>query len=461
MKQETHATLDDLRLALHGVTSPFLCGGMFVPKEPVTLVFKNQTRFKVVRPEKSLDQERELKPLLERCEPAPFGEGKKTRYDRTVRDAFQLKAARGGLTVLNFDPEAAGILKQIQRELVPHDPNLISAELYTANVYTRGGHFDRHKDTPRGADMFGTLVVCLPSQFSGGELALSHRGIVRKFDWGSEIQSQKEPHQIRWAAFFGDVDHQISRVYFGARVTLTYLLRLGAGDAPHRADAGEDLTPHIQAAWQALLADQTFLPEGGILAYPCCHLYHQDARLPQDQSPITHQPMPVLKGRDHLVAATALQAGLEITFNPYMFEDCADETWQLDRFPTRKEQARLRKQMDADGLKRILPIRASSGDEGDFGLTWLDPRPSTDSTTRRSEAENESEVAAATHLHSCEYCPWGYFGNEGSDVDLYTYAALHVGIPALGEGPRMARKPPKRPPAKRAPTTRKRGRRKD
>src|SRR5262249_25601191 len=151
-------------LAIHGVTSPFSCEGSFVPAKPVTLVFRDKTRYEVTRAKNVFDQNAELKPLLEQCKPAPFGEGKKTRFDRRVRDALQLKAENDGFTVENFDPKSAGILKKIQRELVPHDPNPISAELYTLNVYTEGGHFAQHKDTPRGSDMFGTLVVCLASQ---------------------------------------------------------------------------------------------------------------------------------------------------------------------------------------------------------------------------------------------------------------------------------------------------------
>lgn len=156
----------------------------------------------------------------------------------------------------------------------------------------------------------------------------------------------------------------------------------------------------------------------------------------------------MLKGRDHLVAATALQAGLKVTFNPYMFENCADETWQLDRFPTRDEQSRLDSQMDSAGLKDILPIRASSEQEGNFGVTWIEPPPTSDEQTWRSESEDDSGLPAAAHLHSCEYCPWGYFGNEASEVDLYTYAALHIKIPPFGRGLRAANKALKRTPAK-------------
>ncbi len=456
MSQKARTTLENLRLALHGVSSPFSCEGTFVPDKSVTLVFKDRTRFEVNRAKSAFDQKTDLKPLLEHCKPAPFGEGKKTRYDRGIRDALQLKAENGGFSVENFDPESAGILKKVQRELVPHDPNPISAELYTVNVYTDGGHFAPHKDTPRGSDMFGTLVVCLPSRFGNGKLVLSHRGIVRRFDWARTIEAQEKPNQLHWAAFFGDVDHQIERIWSGARVTLTYLLRRGAGSPPSRDAADEDLAPRVQEAWRALLADESFLPEGGTLAYPSCHLYHQDARFQQEPSPITQQSVTLLKGRDYLTAATALQAGLEVTFNPYMFENCADETWQLDRFPTRDEKARLGSQMDSTDLENVLPIRASSENKGDFGITWLEPPPTSDKTSWRSEKNDDSELPAAAHLHSCEYCPWGNFGNEGSEIDLYTYAALHVKIPPFGQGLRRVNKPLSRTPVKRERPTRKR-----
>lgn len=455
MSGKAQSTLENLRLAIHGVAAPFSCEGTCAPKKPVTLIFRDQTRFEVTRAKNTFEQKNALKPLLEHCKPAPFGHGKKTRYDRNVRDALQLNAERGGFSIEGFEPESAGILKKIQRELVPHDPNPISAELYSVNVYTDGGHFAPHKDTPRGNDMFGTLVVCLPSQFRSGKLVLSHRGVVQKYDWGSAIDKQKTPKQLRWAAFFGDVDHQIERIWSGARVTLTYLLRRGENGAPMRGVAGEDLAPRIQEAWQALLADKSFLPNGGILGYPCCHLYHQDARFQSKQRSIDWQTSTMLKGRDHLVAATLLQAGLKLSFNPYMFENCADETWQLDRFPTSKEKSNLGRQVDASDLEEALPIRASSEKKGDFGVTWLEPPPSSDKSTWQSKEDRDLELPAAAHLHSCDYCPWGYFGNESSEVDLYTFAALHIAIPKFGRGPRAATKPATRAMVKSKRSTRK------
>jgi hypothetical protein len=448
MSEKAQGATERLRLAIHGVTTPFCCDGTCNPDKPVTLVFSDGARFEVVRAKSDFDQEGALRPLLERSKQAPFGKGKKTRYDRRVRDALQLKAEDAEVRVDNFDPEAAGILKKVQRELVPHDPNRISAELHAVNVYTKGGHFAPHKDTPRGSDVFGTLVVCLPSQFFRGRLLLNHRGVVQKFDWGRAIRTQKQPNQLHWVAFFGDVDHQIEEIGSGARVTLSYLLRRGNEGAPIPETADEALAPRVQEAWRALLADRNFLPKGGTLAYPCCHLYHQDARFQRKQSPIMQKSVTMLKGRDHLVGATALQAGLIVTFQPYMFENCADETWQLDRFPTRNEQGLLGSQADSSDLENALPIRASSEQEGDFGVTWLEPPPNSDHSSWRAESEDDSGLPAAAHLHSCEYCPWGYFGNEASDVDLYTYAALDIKVPPFGRGLRVANKWLKRTPVK-------------
>ena len=44
----------------------------------------------------------------------------------------------------------------------------VIAELYKLNVYSGpSGMFKPHIDTPRGCTQFGSLVVCLPTEFKG------------------------------------------------------------------------------------------------------------------------------------------------------------------------------------------------------------------------------------------------------------------------------------------------------
>jgi len=445
-RQHDPSLLEGLRHAVHGLHAPFACGGTLVPDQPLTLCFKDQTRLPVLRAPRPFDQEQLLQPLGKRCTPAPFGQGRKTRYDRSVRNALQLKAEGGAFSVLHFDPHAAGLLEQIRRALVPQDPTPLTAELDTLNIYASDGHFAPHKDTPRGSDMLGTLVVCLPSQFANGALVVKHQGVFETFDWGEAIRQQAEPTRLHWAAFFGDVDHHIERVWGGLRVTVTYLLRRGPGSDPLSVVAPEARPTLIQDTLRALLAERRFLPRGGTLAFPCAHLYHQDTRFQRPQQPLSRQTVSALKGRDHLVAAAVLAAGLAVTFCPYVIETCADETWQLERFPTPREQAALGEQMDPTDLEEALAIRGSSEEAGDFGLTWVDPPPHFNglptmypgAVAGRAQTP-DPELPALAHLHACEYSATGYFGNEGSDVDFYTYGVLHVAIPPYGEGPRVVR----------------------
>lgn len=438
--------LGGFRHAVHGLRAPFTCGGTLVPAQAVTLCFPDNTQIAVQRAKDTFEQEQLLRPLVERCTGAAFGMGRKTRYDRTVRDALQIKAEGGAFSVPHFDPAATGILEQIRRELAPHVPDALTAELYNLNVYGRGGHFVPHKDTPRGSDMLGTLVVCLPAQFSNGAFVVKHHGVFHTYDWSDEIREQAEPTRIHWAAFFGDVDHQIERVWGGLRVTLTYLIRRGGTNIGRSAVPGggrEALNTLVRQKLRALLDDRRFLARGGTLALPCSHLYHQDARFQRKQRPISRQTVSSLKGRDHVVAAAAMAEGLEVTLCPYMIETCADETWQLDHFPTQRERAALDDRMSPWDLEEALPIRASSGNAGDFDVVWVDPPPHFNGqpTMYPEIAEGRAhavdpDLPALMHLHACEYSSTGYFGNEGSEIDLYVYCALHVTIPPYGEGAR-------------------------
>jgi len=444
------ALLEGLHHAVHGLSAPFACCGTLVPEQPVTLCFRDKTQISVLRARDTFEQERLLRPLADRCAVAAFGMGRKTRYDLTVRDALQIKTEGGAFSVLHFDPVAAGILEQIRRELVPQVPDSLTAELYNLNVYARGGHFLPHKDTPRGSDMLGTLVVCLPSQFSNGALVVKHHGVFQTYDWGNAIREQTEPARIHWAAFFGDVDHQIERVWGGLRVTLTYLIRRGAStvlDAVSGRDRGA-LNTLVRQKLRVLLEDRRFLARGGTLAFPCSHLYHQDARFQRKQRPLSRQTVSALKGRDYEVAAAAMAEGLDVTLYPYMIETCADETWQLDHFPTPRERAALGDRMDPTDLENSLTVLASSEDAGGFDVVWVDPPPhfNAQPTMYPEVSEGRAHTAdpdlpALMHLHACEYSATGYFGNEGSEIDLYVYGALHAAIPPYGKGARAVTNP--------------------
>jgi hypothetical protein len=133
-----------------------------------------------------------------------------------------------------------------------------------------------------------------------------------------------------------------------------------------------------------------------------------------------------------------------VTLCPYMIETCVDETWQLEHFPTPREQAALGDQMDPTDIESALAVRDSAEDAEAFGVIWVDPPPHFNFAPTMypgGTSAKDPDLPAIAHLHSCEYSATGYFGNEGSDIDLYVYGALHVAIPPYGEGARAVTRP--------------------
>lgn len=443
-RRSTHeaAILDELERLAHGINAPFVCGGSIVPEAPVSLRFKDGAELAVSRQANILEQAKALEPLVARCGKAPFGRGRRTLYDPAVRDALQLKAADGAFAVQNFDPLRSGILDAIRSQLAPLDPNPLSAELYSLNVYGSGGHFQPHKDTPRGGDMMGSLVICLPSQFVFGSFVVSHHGVHKIFDWAEDIRHQADPTALHWAAFFGDVDHAIREVFGGLRVTLTYILRRGEGaqPVPQPPDAPAEL---LHRRLVTAVADRHFLPRGGILGFPCFHMYSQEPWLQRKRGPLGKAAALKLKGRDQQIALAAMEAGLSVSLQPYLTESCADLTWQLNSFPSPASLDRLGYRVGPDDLEHALSIASEPDAPADFGVTWIGQTPRFNFGAQKpqpmSEKESENpqpDEPALRQIHACEYSHTGYFGNEGGDTEFYVYAALQVTVPSLGEATR-------------------------
>lgn len=94
--------------------------------------------------------------------------------DPSYRKALKLDSTN---FAINFSPERLGIIDQIEKRLgnSPFEKRKsrgVYAELYKLNCYSQGDFFKAHKDTPRAANMLGSLVVNLPTVHSGGELSM-------------------------------------------------------------------------------------------------------------------------------------------------------------------------------------------------------------------------------------------------------------------------------------------------
>jgi predicted 2-oxoglutarate/Fe(II)-dependent dioxygenase YbiX len=266
------------------------------------------------------DQANYLKEFVGEAKPALFGKGTETLHDPSVRNGRQLAASDFSI---NIGPEELRkVVKKVQLGL-----GLVigvEAELYALNIYEEGGHFETHKDTPRDAGMFGTLVLCLPSVFQGGtlEVEMDHGPTESFFDSG--LSFQKDDVELPWCAFFSDADHRVRNVLGGVRVTLTYILRhrsgvLVPGTSP-RAQRDEEMVGELTGIFSTLesLSHMDVIKERYRLSFPCQHLYINSLVFGEGDasSPLPLSAIQMLKGRDLLIARAAHEAGLRVYVQP-------------------------------------------------------------------------------------------------------------------------------------------------
>lgn len=216
------------------------------------------------------------------CKPSYFRRGDIDVMDTSYRRASELvprtdttppDVIMPGQFATTFElAQYPRIMDEVKRVLCGGLDIGVAAQLYKVNVYGPGGHFNVHRDTPTSPIMFGSLVVCLPHYFEGGELMLGGEGaegeVIETTEW-----SPQSGEAIQWIAFFGDVIHKVQPVTFGHRVTLTY--RLEYADIIHRTMKHMSPTASVRDILQRAV-DKNRHHKGFIFAY-CKHMYAQRA----------------------------------------------------------------------------------------------------------------------------------------------------------------------------------------
>src|SRR5215472_2977237 len=166
--------------------------------------------------------------LLGLGRPARFGRGEETLTDPDVRDTWEipkhLVCAKWNEPILKV------ILGTVKEELGLPNAAELTADLHSLLVYEPNQFFLPHQDSEKGDSMIGTLVVTLPSSYTGGELMVG-LGDEWKAYGGSKTA-------LSLAAFYADCRHEVLRVTSGYRITLTYNLLLHGDTSRPAGDEG-------------------------------------------------------------------------------------------------------------------------------------------------------------------------------------------------------------------------------
>ncbi len=166
--------------------------------------------------------------LIEFGHPARFGRGAETLTDPDVRDTWEIP--KGLVSAVWNDASLTDILATVKDELgLPHRAEL-TADLHSLLVYEPDQFFLAHQDSEKDDSMIGTLVVTLPSNYTGGELIVGRDEELKAYRGSRSALSL--------VAFYADCRHEVLAVKSGYRITLTYNLLLRGDTSRPEGDAG-------------------------------------------------------------------------------------------------------------------------------------------------------------------------------------------------------------------------------
>jgi 2OG-Fe(II) oxygenase superfamily len=263
---------------------------------------------------------------------SPFGKGSQTLVDTSVRKSWQIDPEHFQLTNPEVDDLVGRLVEIVAKKLnVACGSENVTAELYKLLLCEEGAFFLPHQDGEKVDGMFGTLMICLPSKHTGGEIHLSHEG--RHLIFSTSNMSDLE---YSCAAWYSDVVHEVKPITSGYRLVLIYNLVQGSSGpittAASRTDSKSRLKM-VLSQWSAICnRDYPGIPR--ILAYKLSYKYS-----------ISSLSFNTLKGSDNVKFQHLDEVCKEEDFLLYLAhikkEDsgaCADNNaWRYDEDSARRD----------------------------------------------------------------------------------------------------------------------------
>jgi len=144
-----------------------------------------------------------------------------TLVDTEVRDTYQLEPSSIEIENPQWNTQLQILVDRVAKGL--GCSGKVEAKLYKLLLYKPGGHFKKHRDTEKDKNMFGTLILQLPSIHEGGDLVVHNRDNTHTvFDFGKS--TNRSAYGIHFAAHYADAEHEVTEIKSGYRLALVYSL---------------------------------------------------------------------------------------------------------------------------------------------------------------------------------------------------------------------------------------------
>ncbi|HVT57989.1 MAG TPA: 2OG-Fe(II) oxygenase [Thermoanaerobaculia bacterium] len=367
--------------------------------------------------------------LLRSARPARYGRREQTLLDRRVRDTGEIPASRVKIDRRRWNRTLLPMLAALGADLGLAPGQRLAAELHGMLVYGPGQFFKQHQDSERADGMVGTLVVTLPSTFTGGAIVVEHQGDAVTY------RATKQP--LSFIAFYADCRHEIRRVRTGYRIVLTYDLILEGEATAAEAPAGTvgALAPLLREHFTTPLPASPYRREDAPPREPPSRLVY----LLDHQYTARGLGWRRLKGNDAARAAAlraaAERAGCEVVLalaEVHETRDCQEDPWDS---PWYQRHRSWQRDEDDDWLAEDEPPADDPdtymvGDLLDWSVTlerWIDDASGGAAepilTTVADHEVCATTPSSALAPHTAEY--EGYMGNYGNTMDRwYRRAAL-------------------------------------
>jgi hypothetical protein len=152
---------------------------------------------------------------------------------------------------------------------------MVKAKLDKLLLYEPGGFSEKHRDTEKADGTFATLVVQLPSRYTGGSFVVFHGSESDKFEMGSGDDASYGCHFV---AHYADCEHEIHTVESGFRLVLVCSLGYTGGNKTTAADVTADRNKLKSVLTRLRREDRLFM-------LPLDHQYTAASSLASDSKP--------------------------------------------------------------------------------------------------------------------------------------------------------------------------------
>ncbi|KAJ3537272.1 hypothetical protein NM688_g6715 [Phlebia brevispora] len=193
---------------------------------------------------------REAEIIKSRAEQYPFGTGEQTIIEKSARDMWQINADMVKFENPAWESWLKPVVHEICQTLDVHEAaSRPKCELQKLLLYEAGSHLLPHVHTDKADRVFATVVIILPSKFTGGSTHVSYESMSADHDC-----SETSDVHTSVMAWYTNVAHEVKPLVSGYRLALSFnLIHTTAAPRPAPSTNNKVVAPLRKALlkWKA------------------------------------------------------------------------------------------------------------------------------------------------------------------------------------------------------------------